>query len=118
MPPGLTHAIQCGDVRHETGAESQGDPRASLCELVAGPPDQVMLTIACGRIQATYAGATGVFDHLKEAIVLDFDGSPQMRSVFEALIDVSAFRPRVCRDDDRAHESVPYSGVATSKRAG
>lgn len=87
MPPGLTHAIQCGDVRHETGAEGQGDPRASLCELVAGPPDQVMLTIACGRIQATYAGATGVFDHLKEAIVLDFDGSPQMRSIFEALID-------------------------------
>jgi AraC family transcriptional activator of mtrCDE len=87
MPPGLTHAIQCGYVRHETGVEGQGDPGAPLCELVAGPIDHVNLTIACGRIQVTYAESKGLFDHLKEAIVLDFDNSPQMRGIFEALID-------------------------------
>ena len=87
IPPGLTHAIQCGHVRHETGFEGQGDPGAPLCELVAGPVDQVTLTIACGRIQVTYAGSAGLFDHLKEAIVLDFDNSPQMRAIFETLID-------------------------------
>lgn len=87
MPPGLTHAIQCGHVRHETGVEGQGDSGAPVCELVAGPIGQVTLTIACGRIQVTYAGSAGLFDHMKEAIVLDFDGSPQMRGIFEALID-------------------------------
>jgi len=87
MPPNLTHAIQCGTVHNETGVEGQGDPQAPLCELVAGSPDEVALAIACGRVQVSYAGGMGLFDHLKEAIVLDFDESPRMRAIFETLID-------------------------------
>lgn len=87
MPAGITHAIQCGAVSHETGVEGQGDPGAPLCELVAGPLEQVRLTIACGRIQASYAGGMGLFDRLKEAMVLDFSDSSQMRSTFETLVE-------------------------------
>jgi len=87
MPPGLTHAIRCGTVSNEVGIEGQGDPSAPLCELVAGPVDQVGLIVACGRIQANYAGGMGVFDHLNEAIVLDFSDSPQMRGIFETLVE-------------------------------
>jgi hypothetical protein len=87
MPPGLSHAIQCAPVNQETGVEGQGDPRAPLCELVAGPLEAVRLTVACGRIRASYAGRMGLFDHLKEAIVLAFDDSPRMRGIFESLID-------------------------------
>lgn len=87
MPPGLKHAIQCGHVNNETGVEGQGDPNAPLCELVAGPLDELVLTVACGRIQVSYAGGMGLFDHLKEAIVLDFRDAPQIRAIFEALID-------------------------------
>ncbi len=87
IPPGLLHAIECGSVRHETGVEGQGDPGAPLCELLAGPLDQIRLTVACGRIQASYAGGPGLFDHLRDAIVLDFRASAQMRGIFEALID-------------------------------
>jgi AraC-like DNA-binding protein len=74
-------------VRHETGIEGQGDPSAALCELVAGDTDQARLTVACGRIQVRYAGGLGVFDHLKEAIVLDFSDSPWMRGIFDSLVD-------------------------------
>jgi AraC family transcriptional regulator, activator of mtrCDE len=87
MPPGLTHAIQCGVVGNETGVEGQGDPKAPLCELVAGPLKELRLTIACGRVQVSYAGGMGLFDHLKEAIVLDFSDAPQMRGIFETLIE-------------------------------
>jgi len=87
IPPGLRHAIECGRALRETGVEGQGEPGAPLCELVAGPVDLVNLTIACGRVQVTYAGSAGLFDHLKEAIILDFDDSPQMRGIFEALIE-------------------------------
>lgn len=87
MPPGLTHSIQCSPVRNETGIDGQGDPASPLCELVAGPLDQLRLIVACGRIQASYAGGMGLFDHLEDAIVLDFGDSPQMRGIFEALID-------------------------------
>ena len=87
MPPNLVHAIQCGTVCNEIGIDGQGDPNAPLCELVAGPLDHVALTIACGRIQVSYAGGMGLFDHLKEAIVLDFSDNSQMREIFEKLID-------------------------------
>ena len=87
MPPGLSHAIQCGEVNNETGIDGQGDPNAPICELVAGPIDDSVFTVACGRIQVSYAGGMGLFDHLKEAIVLDFKESALMRGIFETLID-------------------------------
>ena len=87
MPPNLVHAVQCGTVDHETGIDGQGDPNAPLCELVAGSLDDVALTIACGRIQVSYAGGVGLFDHLNEAIVLDFSENTQMRGIFETLIE-------------------------------
>lgn len=86
MPPNLVHAIEVGDVCNETGIDGQGDPNAPLCEFVAGSLDHVALTIACGRIQVSYAGGVGLFDHLKEAIVLDFNEDTQMRGIFETLI--------------------------------
>ena len=87
MPPNLVHAIQCGTVANEAGVDGQGDPEAPICELVAGSLDQVALTIACGRIQVSYAGGMGLFDHLKEAIVLDFSDNSTMRGIFEMLIE-------------------------------
>jgi AraC family transcriptional activator of mtrCDE len=87
MPTGITHAIQCGVVSNETGVEGQGDPAAPVCELIAGPLEELRLVVACGRVQVSYAGGMGLFDHLKEAIVLDFSDSAQMRNIFEALIE-------------------------------
>ena len=87
MPPNLVHAIQCGQVVNETGIDGQGDPNAPICELVAGTLDEIAVTIACGRIQVSYAGSFGLFDHLKEAIVLDFSEDKKMRFIFETLIE-------------------------------
>ena len=87
MPPGLNHSIQCGSVINETGVEGQGDPSAPICELIAGPLDGPLFTVACGRIQVSYAGGMGLFDHMKEAIVLDFSETPQVRAIFESLIE-------------------------------
>ncbi len=86
MPPGLSHAVQCGTVAHETGIDGQGDPDSPLCEFVAGSLEDLALTIACGRIQVSYAGGVGLFDHLDQAIVMDFEDVPHMRTIFEELI--------------------------------
>ena len=87
MPPNFNHAIQCGsDVHHETGVEGQ-PVQGPLCEFIAGPLEEVHLTIACGRIQVTYGEGLGLFDHLDKAIVLDFNDSPLMRITFEALVN-------------------------------
>ena len=87
MPPNMVHAVQCGTVANEIGIDGQGDPEAPICELIAGSLDHVALTIACGRIQVSYAGGMGLFDHLKEAIVLDFSENSKMRHIFESLIE-------------------------------
>ena len=76
-----------GTVQNEIDLDSQDDAKAPLCELVAGSCDQVAWTIACGRIQVNYAGGMGLFDHLKEAIVLDFSDHSKMRGIFEALTE-------------------------------
>jgi AraC family transcriptional activator of mtrCDE len=87
MPPNISHGVQSGTVVNETDIEGQSDPDAPICEMAAGTPDELALTVAIGRIQVSYAGGTGLFDHLKEAIILDFSDSPQMRHVFEKLIE-------------------------------
>ncbi len=87
MPPNLSHFVQCGTVVNETGINGQGDPDVPVCDLVAGSLDHLALTVACGRIQVSYAGGMGLFNHLKEAIILDFSDSPQMRHIFEKLIE-------------------------------
>ena len=87
MPPNMVQAVQCGSVCNETGIDGQGDPEAPICELVAGSLENIALTIACGRIQVSYAGGMGLFDHLKEAIILDFSDNPSMRRIFKTLIE-------------------------------
>lgn len=86
MPPSLTHAVECGDdVRHE--AEVRGDEGgAPLRILGAGPSEQLGVVLACGRLKATYGEGPGLFDLLREPIVLDFSDSPSMRATFESLV--------------------------------
>jgi AraC-like DNA-binding protein len=85
MPPNLGHAVQCGTVTEEIDYEGQDNADEPICELVAGSPEQIALTIVCGCIQACYAGSVGLFDRLNEPIIVDFGGNEHIRGIFEAL---------------------------------
>lgn len=87
VPPNISHAVQCGAVANEMNMHAQDDPKAPVCELVAGSPERIALTVVCGRIQACYAGSMGLFDHLQEAIVLEFVEDSKMRGIFESMIE-------------------------------
>jgi AraC-like DNA-binding protein len=87
LPPKFVHAVQCGTVSNEVDYYGQDDPDAPVCELVAGEPQQVSLTVVCGCIQACYAGSMGLFDHLKEAIVINFTDNEHVRGIFDALAE-------------------------------
>ena len=93
MPPGLTHAAQCGSVCPETGVVGQGDPGALSCELVAGSLEQLRLSVACGRIQVGYAGAMGLFDRVKQAIVPVFGHAAQLLHTSRLSVDGIASKP-------------------------
>jgi AraC-like DNA-binding protein len=56
-----------------------------MLELRAGSePDLVMV---CGKIDATYAGTLGLFDHLGHPIVVRLRRSDPLRQAFEAMLD-------------------------------
>lgn len=87
MPPGLNHAVECGaDVRRESSI--RGDEPGPVCRFGAGPDedDGRGLIVACGRIEATYGGGPGLFNLLREPLVVDFSDSEAMRGIFEALV--------------------------------
>ena len=94
----------------ENGGESFRAPVHGRCQpRGTGPDDSLGLVVACGRIQATYAGGPGLFDLLQDALVMDFSDSPKMRNVFESLIDERGALGSA-RHDEGAHEPVPRLG--------
>lgn len=88
VPPQLRHAIESRDEPgHETTARLGSKGEGELLQFLAGPSGQRDLIVACGRLQAFYAGSLGLFDLLKEPIVLDFSGPGPMRATFERLLE-------------------------------
>lgn len=87
VPPRLPHALECGrEIRHEAARPDEGEAVLGVPKLTAGLPGRSALLAACGRIRVTYGGNIGLFDPLREAIVLDFADSPQMRATFEGVL--------------------------------
>lgn len=87
VPADRTHSIENGPaVEHEVRAADASVRLGSLEVFAAGPHDPDELAVACGRIQARYAGGLGLFDRLDAAIAIDFSDSPAMSAIFERLL--------------------------------
>lgn len=85
--PGQAHRIEPpeGAVDELDAAADCSLPEHGLRRLVAGGGEGALLMV-CGAIEATYGGAFGVFDGLREPLVVDFHDDPRVRAVFEALL--------------------------------
>lgn len=86
VPPGLTHALESGETPSAEATAQDGRSDGSLVRFVAGPPGTDDLLIACGRVEAVYGGGLGLFDLMRDPVVLDFSDSDQMRSTFDRLL--------------------------------
>ncbi len=88
VPPHLVHGIQCGTGPHgEAGVDGDSPSTGTLAVHRAGPLDREGMLVACGRIRAFYGSGLGLFDHLREAFVLDFADDPRVRVVFDRLLE-------------------------------
>jgi len=92
VPPQLVHILQCGAPPYgEVGAGSDGaadgDSPVRVVNHQAGPADDPGLLVACGRVDATYAGGKGLFDQLRQILVLDFADDPAMRLTFTNILE-------------------------------
>ena len=87
VPSNRTHVLETGNpVEHEASATRPSQRGDELDIFEAGPREYDELVVVCGRIRARYRGEVGLFDGLREPMVLPFADSPQMAAVFERLL--------------------------------
>jgi AraC-like DNA-binding protein len=86
VPAGMPHAIECGEFVEHEATPSDGD--SSPCSLAqfSAQDDETQFRAACGRVQVTFGGSLGIFDRMREAVVLDFSRDDRMRALFADLI--------------------------------
>lgn len=87
VPPGMHHSLECGEpVEHET---QPADGETSPCSLVqySAQDDETQFRAACGHLQVTFGGSLGIFDLMKDVVVLDFSSDSRMSNVFASLIE-------------------------------
>lgn len=88
VPPRMRHAIESGDAVEQEASTSDGAREIDgMVEFRAGPGGDADMLVACGRVQASLAGGVGLFDLMREAIVLDFADSGRMRETFSGLLE-------------------------------
>ena len=86
VPKGIKHTLECGDdVRSELTIE-EPPSEEGVVRLVAGSPSSAELRVACGTVNVTYGDSLGLFQRLREIIVVDLAGYPQVRLAFEGIL--------------------------------
>ena len=86
VPSGVRHTLECGiDVQSERTIEAPPSGEG-VVRLVAGTPVSAELRIACGAVNVTYGDSLGLFHRLREIIVADLSGYPQVRLAFEGIL--------------------------------
>jgi len=86
VPSGVRHALECGiDVQSERiiDAPPTGE---GVVRLVVGTQVSAELRVACGAVNVTYGDSLGLFHRLREIIVADLSGYPQVRLAFEGIL--------------------------------
>ena len=86
VPKGTGHALECGqDVRSERVIEAPSTAEG-VVRLVAGNLNAAELRVACGVVRVTYGDSLRLFQGLREIIVADLSGYPQVRVAFETIL--------------------------------
>ena len=86
VPRGVSHNLECGNGAESELAVDAPLPGAGVVRLVAGPPVTAELRVACGVVNVTYGDSLGLFQRLREIIVADLSGYPQVRNAFEGIL--------------------------------
>lgn len=86
VPQGTPHALECGTkVRSERAVEA-APASDGIVRLVAGSKDSADLQVACGAVHVTCGDSLSLFRHLREVVVADLSGHPQVFAAFEGIL--------------------------------
>jgi AraC-like DNA-binding protein len=102
VPPMTDHVLETnGKIRDELriDAPPAGSPLQSI---IAGSAATSDLVIACGVIHARYGQSLGLFDRLRDVLVVDLSGIAQVSAAFDGIF---------------GEQSQPFAGSATMMSA-
>jgi AraC-like DNA-binding protein len=90
VPVGMAHVLETdGVIENELRIDSP--PIGSeICQIIAGDPSNFDLIVACGKINARYGESIGLFDHLRDMLVIDMSSFPQAAPLFEEIFEEQA----------------------------
>jgi AraC-like DNA-binding protein len=87
IPAGIRHSL---DAREDFDEELRiectpaGPP---VHRIVAGSPESAEMVVGCGVLNVRYGEAMGLFDHLRESLVVDLSNVVGVNALFRSLID-------------------------------
>lgn len=90
IPTGTAHSLETKeDWEHELKISCLPDepPVHYILAGDFGPPD---MTVGCGTLNVRYGEALGLFDHLKDLLIIDLSEIPGMSSLFKIMMDEQA----------------------------
>lgn len=86
VPVGAVHALESsGHVQRERriDAPPKGEP---ICRLIVGSPEESNLIVACGVLGVRYGESFGLFDRLREVLVIDLSDTPEVGTAFQGIL--------------------------------
>jgi len=86
IPPGANHLLQAAEpIEHERTIDPppEGTP---VCRLLGGAPTEASLVVACGLVKVRYGSGLDLFGHLKDVLMADMSGLPQVRAAFDGIL--------------------------------
>ena len=86
VPLGAVHALESsGNVQSELRIDAPPKGQ-SICRLVAGSPEDPSLIVACGLLVVRYGETLGLFDRLREVLVVDLSDTPEVSTTFQGIL--------------------------------
>jgi len=87
VPPLAIHALETGArISDELRVGDTPPAESPMRTITAGSASTASLVIACGIIHARYGRSLGLFDRLREVLVVDLSGIRQVESAFEGIL--------------------------------
>lgn len=87
VPKGARHTLEAStDAKHEMRIKPPPEGVSVPPQLVAGSSDAPDLMVACGLVKVHYGAALGLFDHLREMLVVDLSKVPEVQRLFKDLL--------------------------------
>jgi AraC-like DNA-binding protein len=87
VPPGAVHGLElAGATEHGREIQESREP-GHLTRVVAGTFENAELLVACGLVHVRFGESLGLFDHLREVLVVDMSDVSQVHTAFRGVLE-------------------------------